>query len=122
MTRSVPLFIRLYLDEDVAPAVADAIRRRGFDALSVHEMRRWGCSEPEQLAYAAAQGRVLFTFNADDFTRLHREWLAAGQPHEGIIVAEQAPVGEITRRLLRLLNRIAADEMHNQLYWLPSTR
>ena len=119
MAEAAPLFIRLYLDEDVAPVVAAALRRRGFDAISVHDLARWGRSDREQLAYAAADGRALFTFNAADFLRLHREWLASGRSHGGIIVAEQAPVGEITRRLLKLLNRVTADEMCGQIYWLP---
>ena len=33
-----PLFIRLYLDEDVFKAVAPALRARGFDAVSVHDL------------------------------------------------------------------------------------
>ncbi len=122
MTGSAALFIRLYLDEDVPPAVATALRRRGFDAVSAHETARWGRTDPEQLAYAAADGRALFTFNAADFLRLHREWLACGRPHGGIIIAEQSPVGEITRRLLKLLNRVTADEMCGQIYWLPGVR
>lgn len=119
MAESAALFIRLYLDEDVSPAVAVAIRRRGFDAISVHELGRWGRSDSEQLAYAAADDRTLFTFNTADFLRLHREWIAEGRPHGGIIVAEQAVVGETTRRLLKLLNRVTVDEIRSQVYWLP---
>jgi predicted nuclease of predicted toxin-antitoxin system len=119
MAELAGLFIRLYLDEDVHPGVATAVRRRGFDALSTHELGRWGRSDPEQLAYAAAEGRALFTFNAVDFLRLHQAWLEAGRSHWGIIIAEQAPVGEITRRLLRFLNNVTADEMCDQIYWLP---
>lgn len=122
MAESAVLFIRLLLDEDVSPAVAVAVRRRGFDAISVHELGRRGRSDLEQLAHAAADDRALFTFNAADFLRLHREWIEQGRPHGGIIVAEQAAVGETTRRLLKLLNRVTADEMHSQIYWLPGVR
>lgn len=116
------LFIRLYLDEDVHPGVAAAMRTRSFDAISAHELGRWGRSDAEQLAYAAADVRALFTFNASDFFQLHREWIRADRSHWGIILSGQAPIGEITRRLLRLLNRVTADEMRNQLYWLQSFR
>ena len=79
MAESAARFIRLYLDEDVAPAVAVAIRRRGFDAISVHELGRRGQSDSEQLAHAAADDQTLFTFNAADFLRLHRAWIEQGR-------------------------------------------
>lgn len=122
MTASSPLFIRLYLDEDVHRGVAAALRMRGFDVLNAHDGGRWGLSDAEQLAYAAASERTLFTFNTADFLRLHRTWIEAGRPHWGIIVSEQLSVGEVTRRLLRLLNRMTADEMQGQFYWLQSWR
>jgi len=116
------LFIRLYLDEDVQRGVAAALRGRGFDAISAHEVGRWGRSDAEQLAYAAADQRALFTFDAADFLRLHRRWIESGRPHGGISVSAQAPIGEVARRLLNLLNRVAADEMRDQIYWLQSFR
>lgn len=116
------LFIRLYLDDDVHRGVAAALRLRGFDAVSVHDLGRWGYSDDDQLTYATASRRALFTFNTADFLQLHRAWIEAGRPHWGIIVSEQLPVGEATRRLLRLLNRVTADEMRDQLYWLQGRK
>jgi hypothetical protein len=118
MAGTSSLFIRLYLDEDVHRGVAVALRTRNFDAVSAHEAGRQGVSDAEQLAYAAADGRALFTFNASDFLRLHWEWIETGRRHWGIVVSEQLPVGEVTRRLLRLLNRVTADEMRDRIYWL----
>ena len=122
MAALAPLFIRLYLDEDVHRGLAAALQARRFDAVSAHDIGRWGLSDAEQLAHAAAEQRAIFTFNTVDFLRLHQAWVGAGRPHSGIIVSEQAPVGEITRRLLKLLNHVTADDMRNQLYWLPSFR
>jgi predicted nuclease of predicted toxin-antitoxin system len=116
------LFIRLYLDEDVHPAVAVALRARGFDAVSAHEVGRRGVSDAEQLTCAATDGRALLTFNAVDFLNLHRESLETERSHWGIILCEQASVGEVVRRLLQLLNRVAADELCNQIYWLSGLR
>lgn len=120
MVASTPLFIRLYLDEDVHRGVAAALRLRGFDAVSAHDQRHWGLSDTDQLAYAAANERALFTFNTVDFLHLHYAWLETGQSHWGIIVSEQLPVGEVVRRLLQLLNHVTADEMRGQFYWLQS--
>ncbi len=122
MAAEPPLFCRLYLDEDVHRRVAAALRLRHFDVVSAHEARRWGLTDEEQLRYAATEGRTLFTYNAADYVKLHLEWLRSGQQHQGIVVSDQLPVGETVRRLLRLLNRVPADEMRNQLRWLQAFR
>ncbi len=112
------LFIRLYLDEDVFKTVTPALRARGFDAVSVHELGHYGWSDVEHLACAAAEGRTVFTFNASDYVALHKEYLTGGKTHAGIIVSKQHPVRETIRRLLDLLNRVTADEMRNQSWWI----
>jgi hypothetical protein len=112
------LFIRLYLDEDVHRRVAAALRLRRFDVISAHEAGRWGLSDEEQLRYAAAEGRSLFTYNASHYLRLHLDWLEQGREHSGIIVSDQLPIGATIRRLLNLLNQVTADEMRNEVRWL----
>jgi hypothetical protein len=120
MTPESHLFIRLYLDEDVHKRIASALRLRRFDAVSAHEVGRWGLRDAEQLTYAATEGRALFTYNTPDYLRLHLAWLQRGQEHYGIIVSDQLPIGETVRRLLNLLNRVTADEMRNQIRWLQA--
>jgi predicted nuclease of predicted toxin-antitoxin system len=112
------LFIRLYLDEDVFKTVAPALRARGFDAVSVHDLRHYGWSDAEHLAHAAAEGRAIFTFNAADYVALHTKYVSEKKPHAGIIVSRQHTVRETVRRLLDLLNRVTGDEMKNQLWWV----
>jgi predicted nuclease of predicted toxin-antitoxin system len=115
---SETLFIRLYLDEDVFKTIAPALRARGFDAVSVHELGHYGWSDAQHLAYAADNGRAIFTFNASDYIVLHRKYLAEGKPHAGIITCKQHPIRETIRRLLDLLNRVNAGEMQNQFWWI----
>ena len=118
MSDETPLFIRLYLDEDIHKRLAAALRLRNFDVTSVHELKRLGLSDEAQLAYATAEKRTLFTYNAVDYLRLHTEWLNDSRSHYGIIVSDQLPIGETIRRLLNLLNQVTADQVVNQLYWL----
>jgi predicted nuclease of predicted toxin-antitoxin system len=114
------LFIRLYLDEDVQKRVAPALRLRGFDAVNAQELHRKGLSDEEQLRLSVAEGRTIFTYNTSDFLKLHLDWLRLAKEHAGIIVSDQLPIGEVTRRLLNLINQVSADEIHNQIYWLQA--
>lgn len=119
-TPELPLFVRLYLDEDVHLRVANALRLRHYDVFSVHEAHRRALGDEEQLSFAAGEGRALFTFNTPDYIRLHLDWQQRGDEHFGIIVSNQIPISEVVRRLLNLLNKVAADEMRNQLIWLQA--
>ncbi len=113
------LFIRLYIDEDVHESIAPALRRHGYDVLNVRETNHRGLSDAEQLAYAVAEDRTLFSFNAADYISLHIEYLSQGQGHNGIVISKQIPISETVHRLLVLLDQVSADEMKNQLRWLP---
>jgi hypothetical protein len=111
--------IRLYIGEDVHESVAPALRHHGYDVLTVRETGRRGLTDAEQLAYAAEQGRTLFSFNASDYVGLHLSYLSQGREHAGIVVAKQASIGETVRRLLALLQEVSAEETRGQLRWLP---
>ncbi len=115
------LFIRLLLDEDVHPQAAPALRRRGFDVISVHELARVGrgISDDEQVTFAVQQGQAIFSYNEEDFIKLHLAWRTAGRSHCGIIVCQQTRLSELIRRLARFLNTVTADEIANHLGWLP---
>lgn len=101
--------MKLYLDEDLPPAIAAALRRRGVDAVSAHEVGNVGLPDAEQLRWASQDGRCLVTRNRRDFTRLSREAVRVGQPHAGIVFCPSslrgAEVGAIAEALLRLARR-----------------
>ncbi|MHB1035968.1 MAG: DUF5615 family PIN-like protein [Pirellulales bacterium] len=80
--------IGLYCDEDsVRHALVLALRKRGVDIRTSLESGMNGTADEQQLAYAAAQGMAIFTFNMGDFCRLHSRWLAEQRSHAGIVVA-----------------------------------
>lgn len=118
MPSFVPGTICLYIDEDVHESVSPALRRHGYDVLTVHEAGRRGLSDAEQLTFAADENRALFSFNAADYIALHLAYLEQGRQHAGIVVSKQIPIGETVRRLLRLLEQVKAEQMANQLRWL----
>ena len=110
----------VYLDADVHPIVARTLRGRGFDALSTDEAGRPRASEREQLDFAVARGRAIVTFNVADFVREARSYAQEDRDHHGIIVSDQLEVGELVRRLTRVLGRYSASDMINRFVWLQS--
>jgi hypothetical protein len=69
-----PIFIRLYLDEDVHPDLAGQLRQQGFDCQSAAQAGMLGRSDGEQLEHATAQGRCLVSFSVRDFAILAQQW------------------------------------------------
>jgi hypothetical protein len=111
--------LRLALDADVHVDAAEALRLRGFDAVSVRETGHEHLPDEDQLERAADQGRCIVTFNARHFRALHIRWLAEARDHGGIVVSPQISLREFIRRCTALLNPRSADMLRNQLIWLP---
>ena len=112
------LFIAIYTDEDVNVLLGELLTRRGFRALSARDAGQLGKSDSDQIAYAAEVGFVILTHNRADFEELHRQYLADGRKHAGIIVSVRRSPYEIADRLLQLLDTVAADEIQNQLFYI----
>jgi len=98
--------------------VANALRIRGFDVISAHEVGNKGISDHQQLEYAISQERSMATLNIVDFVKIHKEYMVSGKKHYGIILSEQLPIGEVINKFLELLNKFTADELDNNLWWL----
>jgi predicted nuclease of predicted toxin-antitoxin system len=113
--------VRLYFDADsMQRALLAALRARGVDATTALEAGMADRPDDEQLAFAKSEGRVLFSYNASDFCRIHAQLLAQGKSHAGIILAPQQrySIGERVRRLLKLIAAKTADQMHDQVEFL----
>ncbi len=110
--------VKLLSDEDVHASLAEALRKRGYDAVHLQELDRKGLSDAEQLAYAAAQERCFISFNIKDFVLLHNLYVTEEKEHWGILVSKQRPVGEVLRRLLALLQPLSGENTENHLEFL----
>ncbi len=75
--------VRLCFDEDVHKKIALALRLRGYDVISVHEVKNQGIPDYTQLEYAVSEQRAIFTFNIGDFQRLHKGYIESGKEHFG---------------------------------------
>ena len=107
--------VRYQLDEHIPNAVAQALRRRGLDAITSLEAGLVGASDEAQLAHARAQGRVLVTHDGD-FLRLSRE----GYQHAGIAYAKQRSrtIGQLVASLLLIYEALESSEMEGQVEFL----
>lgn len=113
--------LRLYLDEDsMDRRLVRALRTRGMDVETALDADMVGQTDEEHLRYAAASGRVLYTFNVADFYELHGQFIDEDRNHAGLVLATQQryTVGERMRRLLRLRAQTTAEEMENRVVFL----
>ena len=101
---------RFLLDEHINPSVAIQLRRKGYDAISVHDSKHLGLPDPEVLELAVAQRRSVVTYNIIDFEALASQWFARNRSHSGIILVHektipQRTVGGLVRALAILADR-----------------
>ena len=110
-----PQAISFHLDENVDPAVAHGLRRRGIDVTFASEVGLLGATDEEHLAFAHAAGRVLVTHD-DDYLALHRQ----GASHAGIAYCHPAAlrIGGVLRGLLLIWGVMTAEEMRDHVEFL----
>ena len=115
--------LRLYFDEDsMQRSLVRALRARGVDVITALDAEMIEREDAEHLDYATERGRVLCSFNAGDFYRLHTDYATQGKLHAGIILMRQQhySVGEQMRRILKLMASKSADEMSNWVEFLSA--
>jgi hypothetical protein len=109
------------LDEDVLrEALIRGLRARDIDLRTASEAQMLRRRDEDHLRLATAEGRVLFSFNARDYHRLHTQWMERRQSHAGVVLAvqEQHSIGELIRRLVHLASALSAEEMRNRIEFL----
>lgn len=111
----VPDSIRFYLDQHFPGPVAHGLRRHGVDILSAQEAGRCGYSDQDQLAFAAAQQRVLVTFDSD-YLVLHK----SGVKHAGIAWCQEQKysIGQLIQALLLVHGALHREDMQNHVEYL----
>ena len=109
--------IKIYLDEDVRPLLAEVLRKRNYDAVSCVEKGFFGLTDEKQLITAIESGRTMFSYNIRDFVNLHNKYYSR---HYGIIVSEQIAFSIVLKRMLKLLSIEKPGEIKGRLIWLNS--
>lgn len=107
--------IKFHLDEQVERAIAEGLRRRKIDVTTTPEIGLLGATDPEQLAFAISQKRVIFTQD-DDFLAIHQR----GLEHYGIAYCHpnSRSTGEIVRGLILIWEVLEPLEMVNHVEFI----
>ncbi len=119
--------MRLLLDEQQDPAVADRLREEGFEVTAAVERSDLRSLRDEQLLeLAAADRRAFVTEDVRDLSIIHRRWFESGRTHYGIVITgrKRFPrAKESRRRLLSALRSFLRehrdeDAFRDQMVWL----
>ncbi len=102
--------VRFYLDENLQTAIADQLRRRGIEVVTVSELGRLGDEDISHLERATQLGCVLCTHDTD-----YVELAASGIEHAGIILGQQDEhsIGDWVRFLELVHGVYDSEDMRN---------
>jgi len=108
--------VKLYLDEDISPRVAELLRENGVNAVSAHEKEMKGASDEEQLIAAVNEERVMVTRNRNDFITLTVRFFQDLKPHQGLIIVPHSIPGSN----FKLFSHLIPSIYHNGLFAILS--
>jgi hypothetical protein len=114
--------VRFLADEDLDADIIEGLRFRepAVDILDVKSSGLRGMKDPDLLALAAQQDRILVTHDRRTMTRHFRARLAAGKSNPGLfIVPQQSAIGFIIESLLLVWSASQAEEWRNRVEYLP---
>lgn len=114
--------MRLLADENLNNHIYRSLllQRPDQDIVRVQDVGLYGKSDPEVLAWALSEKRILITHDVRTIPALAMEWLSDNRTIPGILLIEQsAPVGSIIADLLLILDASEQSEWDGQIHYLP---
>jgi hypothetical protein len=114
--------VRFLADADLNRAIVSGVVRRepSIDFLPAHTAGLRRMKDPEVLALAAGQERVLVSHDVGTMPAHFRAFRNAGKRSAGIfLVAQTLDIGAVIEELLAVWLASDASEWENRLEWLP---
>ena len=115
--------LRLGSDADVHGDMLRGLRRRlpGIDLVRVQDAPPEGTPDPEVLAWAATEGRVLITNDRNTMVGFARARSASGEAVPGLIATtSEQPIGAAIDDIALLAEFMSEEEIRGQLVvYLP---
>lgn len=107
--------IRLYFDESVEVGVAEQMRQRDIDAVTIRDLGLLGDTDSNHLRRASEMGRVLCTYDTD-FLRLAAE----GIEHAGIVFGfhDRTTYADWVHGLELICGAMTPGDMKNHIEYL----
>lgn len=106
------------LDYDIVRGVWQ--RRPDVDILSMKEADLMGRDDPDILAFAAKEGRVVLSHDARTMTRFATDRIVAGEAMPGLVIVK---VGATLRKsiddILLLVECADVDDLRNRIEFVP---
>jgi hypothetical protein len=107
--------IRFHLDENVDPAVAEGLRRRGVDVTTSQQAGLLQAPDELQVAFALAEARTIVTHDEDFLA-----FASQGAAHAGIAYCHQElrSIGQIIAALMLIRDCLTAEDMRSHVEFL----
>jgi len=117
--------LRLLADENFDNDIVRGVLRRNpeVDLVRVQDVGLTGVEDPEVLAWAAQEGRVLLSHDVATITKYAYERVEAGLPMPGVFeVSQIVPIGVVIDDVLLIAEVSLEDEWEGQVLYLPLRR
>jgi predicted nuclease of predicted toxin-antitoxin system len=114
--------LKLLTDENLKRQILIGLRRRvaSVDAVRVQDAGLSGAEDPDILAWAAAEGRVLLTHDAQTVPDFAYQRLREGDRMPGVvIVPDQMAIGRAIDDLVLMLEAGSQHDLEHQILYLP---
>lgn len=110
--------IKLFFDENMPVAVAEQLNGLRIDTVTTRDLKQLGRSDPNQLAYARNDGRVLCTYDKDYIRMAHE-----GLNHARIVFIPGVyrDYGVLLRYFIEFHRIYTSADMENRLEYLYPT-
>jgi hypothetical protein len=114
--------IRFLADADLNHAIVKGCRRHepAMDFLSANEAKLEGVPDPDVLAIAAEQDRILVTHDRQTMPQYFGAFLMSGRWSPGVfLVSQQVPIGEVIEALVLIWAASDLGEWKNRIVNIP---
>lgn len=114
--------MRFAADENFNGKVLSKLRQRlpDTDIVRVQDTKMYQSPDPDVLAWAAQDGRILLTHDVQTMPGFVYERVRAGQPVPGVIVVHRdIPIGLVIDELEMMIGAGSPADFENQVKYIP---
>lgn len=113
--------IKFQADADLNERIIDAVRRRNpaIDFQTADEAGIRGLPDPEVLAFAASEDRLLVSHDCNTMPTHFAQFVASRHSPGVFMIAQDLPIGSATDGLILVWEASDAKEWIDVLEWIP---